>query len=262
MILEQKKLNERFSFNFIPFFRLSFTLCFVLFFVLFFSLFANMVSAEQTYYADVGITVLNTGEIEISGLSDHPQLQVSSTQEYTSKDKAYWVLNMTFEGVFSEYLFEIHFPKDATVNYLKIPTILSMEEESGSLVITSAGSNREFHIIAQYAIQDSESSGFVLFFVGLFSFLLLLFLLYFFVFRSKYTSELEKPSYDSRTLTSRQQQILDLVFKHKGSLTQAKLQKMLDLPKASLSRNVDSLVRKGILVKERKGMSNVLFLKK
>jgi uncharacterized membrane protein len=55
--------------------------------------------------------------------------------------------------------------------------------------------------------------------------------------------------------------IVETIQKNKGSITQAKLEKSLEIPKSSLSRNIESLVRKNILVKESKGMTNLIMIK-
>ncbi len=215
------------------------------------------VYADKFYYASVNIEIYDDGEVEISGITNHPDLQSQRTHDYTSKEKALWVLNITLDELFSDYVFEIKFPKNAVVNYLKIPNILSMEEESGSLVITSIGKNEKFHVIAQYSINQKENAN--VSFIGLFLLLIILgIVLYFFVYKKKSS----KLKYNPQALTDRQKQILDLVIKNKGSTTQSKLQKSIGIPKASLSRNIDSLVRKGILIKESKGMTNVVSLKR
>jgi uncharacterized membrane protein len=58
-------------------------------------------------------------------------------------------------------------------------------------------------------------------------------------------------------LTERQKEIVNLVSKNKR-ITQKGLQDKLNMPKSSLSRNVESLVKKRILKKEQKGMSNLI----
>jgi uncharacterized membrane protein len=68
-----------------------------------------------------------------------------------------------------------------------------------------------------------------------------------------------KVSYNPETLTERQNQILEILKKAGGHTTQAKLQAETKIPKASLSRNIESLVRKKIVKKERKGMTMVIY---
>ena len=211
------------------------------------------VSAE--YYANVNIDVSDNGEVEITGLTNHPGLQSIKTQEYTSKKKSNWVLDIDLEGVFSDYIFEIKFPENAAINYLKIPDLLSMEEESGRLVVIGTGTNQKFHIIAQYNISMTKQykGRLVIVLLTLLSLAIILFYLY---------SYIKKPKPNFKSLTSRQKKIMDLVIKNKGSITQSKLNNLIKIPKASLSRNIDSLVRKKMLVKESKGMTNIIYIKK
>jgi uncharacterized membrane protein len=83
-----------------------------------------------------------------------------------------------------------------------------------------------------------------------------LFAALFIVFRRvKSTKKINKHLY-----TSRQLQIINYLQKH-GPANQIKIEKELNIPKASLSRNIETLVKKGIIFKESKGMSNIIGLK-
>lgn len=68
-----------------------------------------------------------------------------------------------------------------------------------------------------------------------------------------------KKSYNESALTERQKQIVRLIDNKGGSSTQAVLEKELSIPKASLSRNLETLSKKGIIKKESKGMSNLVY---
>jgi predicted transcriptional regulator len=61
-------------------------------------------------------------------------------------------------------------------------------------------------------------------------------------------------------LTDREKQILDIIKKNNGQITQNKIQQELNLPKSSLSRNLLSLEKKGLIKKASKGLSNVVML--
>ncbi|MBN1377291.1 winged helix-turn-helix transcriptional regulator [Candidatus Woesearchaeota archaeon] len=71
----------------------------------------------------------------------------------------------------------------------------------------------------------------------------------------------KKPKVNIEALSKRQKQIYMIVRKHKR-ITQSNLQDKLNLPKSSLSRNIDSMVRKGIIEKKKRGMTNLIMLKK
>ncbi|PIN82036.1 hypothetical protein COV11_00030 [Candidatus Woesearchaeota archaeon CG10_big_fil_rev_8_21_14_0_10_30_7] len=211
----------------------------------------------ELYYAESTIEVFDNGGVQISGMSNHPLLQERTTQELTSKKGNYWLLNLTIEGIFSDYLFEIRFPEGANINYMKIPNILSITNDAGKVVITSTGSNTKASVLAQYSINKTEQTR-----NWMFTILGIIILAGGVLFIIKKHVKIQKYNYNAAALTDRQKQILNLVIKNKGSIIQSALQKELNIPKASLSRNIETLIRKKILVKEQKGMTNVLLLKK
>jgi uncharacterized membrane protein len=65
---------------------------------------------------------------------------------------------------------------------------------------------------------------------------------------------------DYSLLTKREAMIIKLV-KKKKRITQKMLEKELSIPKSAISRNVKSLVKKELITKQKKGMTNVLMLK-
>ena len=78
--------------------------CLVILFVfLFFILCSSSVSAD--YYADIDITVDDTGVISINGKTNHPDLLVENSDLYTFKKQSYWLLNITKNDVFSDYIY-------------------------------------------------------------------------------------------------------------------------------------------------------------
>ncbi|HNV00949.1 MAG TPA: winged helix-turn-helix transcriptional regulator [archaeon] len=70
-----------------------------------------------------------------------------------------------------------------------------------------------------------------------------------------------KITYDKDALTERQLKIMELLEKNDGKITQSELQKTLNYPKAALSRNLNSLEKKDIISKERKGMTMLVKIK-
>lgn len=224
----------------------------------------SMASAE-TYYADININVMENGNAVIEGISNHPMLLPGTYPDYTSKEKTVWTLNISPSGIFSEYLVEISFPPDAEVKYLKLPSILSIREEAGSVIVTSSGSDSELFILAQYQIKSSRETAdyFTLIAAALLTASVLLVVYWLFFLRKPSGKEnATNLHYNPDALTERQKQIMDIVVRNNGSITQSQLQKLTCLPKASLSRNVDGLIRKGILTKEEKGMTNLICMRK
>jgi uncharacterized membrane protein len=72
----------------------------------------------------------------------------------------------------------------------------------------------------------------------------------------------KKPLGDMKGLNHRQKQIMQILHERNASLTQTDIQKELQIPKASISRNVRGLEQKGLIEKEQIGMSNLIRLKK
>jgi uncharacterized membrane protein len=222
---------------------------------------ASLVNAE-TYYADISIEVFENGEVSITGYSNHPALQSQLTQNYTSKEKNYWLLNISPSGTFSDYVAEIRFPENAVINYLRVPNILSMAEKENHMVVTMTGTSQSFFVLAQYSINPFQQTNTEYYWISFFMIIIASGLVSYALSNRKSRKPASLPDYNPESLTIRQKQIMDLIEKHNGHISQSKLHKLTGLPKASLSRNVDALVRKGILIKEEKGMTNLISLKK
>jgi uncharacterized membrane protein len=127
-------------------------------------------------------------------------------------------------------------------------------------VIIGTGENRSFNIIVQYSLeyQKEKSDNFFLFFILSVILIIGTSLFGFLFFHKK--KKFYFMNIKENTLTDRQKEIVMILKKHKRPMTQKKVQDLVDMPKSSLSRNIDSLVRRDIVRKEQKGMSNVLTL--
>lgn len=217
---------------------------------------------EQKYYADIVIEVDMSGNVEITGISNHPQLQPGKTQIYTSKKGNIWTLNITAEGIFSDFVYELRFPPTTLIKYLKTSNLLSIGVEDGYIIISGIGTNEEFMLIAQYSFRESEN--YETDFLILFAFIILFScaIMIFSITKRKKAEILPTSSVNLNSLTERQRKIFDVLLKNPQGLTQAEIQKLTGIPKASLSRNINSLCRKGLIAKEEKGMSNFIYLKK
>ncbi|MEM4755585.1 MAG: MarR family transcriptional regulator [Candidatus Woesearchaeota archaeon] len=73
--------------------------------------------------------------------------------------------------------------------------------------------------------------------------------------------EVATKQYHEEIFHPRQQQILEKIKKNNGKIIQAQLEKELGIPKASLSRHLSALERKGIISKKPSGMSNTIMLR-
>lgn len=210
----------------------------------------------QEFYADIVIRVDQTGLVTISGLTNHPELQNVETHKFTSKEGERWLLNITIDGMFSDYVYDVRLPGNAVINYLKVPGQLSIESDMGELVVTGAGKKELFYITIQYTFDDSLHHNNPLIYSA---FAAALLAAGYFLYRY-----LRSPGkkYNPESLTERQKLILDFLNRRKKPVTQREIEISVRIPKSSVSRNINTLVRKGIIAKERKGMSNIIYLRK
>ena len=225
----------------------------------------------KAYYADVTITVDASGFVTIEGLTDYPGLLVKDTQNYTSKQHSIWLLNITKQEQFSEFVYVLTLPKGSLINYIKASGSIRIEENQGSLIIRGFGENDSLSIVVQYQIAKNNESFFqgnFIYFILILAIIFVIILLVFLLVNEKTTKEpyMEKreptPPLAWKGLNHRQKQIMQLLSESTMPLTQTDIQKQLQIPKASDSRNIHGLEWKGLIEKEQIGMSNLIRLKK
>ncbi|MBN1923207.1 MAG: hypothetical protein JW791_00420 [Nanoarchaeota archaeon] len=205
------------------------------------------------YYADVSIVVDNNGLVSISGLTNHPILNTVESSDFTTFGNNYWLLNITLLDVFSNYVYEITLPEGAVINYINTPDIMSISHDNGNMIITAIGNDEPFKAVVQYSVRQSFNYFQLLWFLVI----PLAVIAYFYLKKSKKRAK----KIDYFLLTERQASIMRIVEKKK-KVTQKQLENILNLPKSALSRNIESLIRKDLIVKERKGLTNVIMVKK
>jgi len=223
------------------------------------------------YYADLTITVDFSGFVSIQGLTNYPNLIIQNTENYTSKQQSHWLLNITKPEVFSEFVYELTLPKGSSINYIKSSGSIHIEENLGNLIVKGYGENESLSIVIEYQTEKMENSLLPENIVYLFLFsaiiivgiLLIVLLLKEKKIKGKRPPvDTKKPLEDIKGLNHRQKQIMQILHERNTSLTQTDIQKELQIPKASVSRNVRGLERKGLIEKEQIGMSNLIRLKK
>ncbi len=218
-------------------------------------LLANLACAQ--YYADVSFDIGEDGSVDISGTSNHPGLVVSHRTDLTSKAGSNWVFNMSLptDERFSDIVYEVILPAGAEINYAKTKGQFRISADGGRMAVSGTSSDTEMSIIIQYRIGQVKSIMDWAPYGVLFLFFVILAL--FVIKRRKITSN-EMP----HDLTERQKQILEYVRRSSESVTQTQVGEALGLAKSSVSRNVDTLLKKGYIVKESIGMSSYLSVKK
>lgn len=146
-----------------------------LFISIFFIFCFNIFPSVSAYYVNVDITVDESGYVDIEGVTNHPDLIVSDSEQYTSKKKSVWLLNITLDDYFSDFVFTLYLPKGSSIIYVKSSASIRISEDSGRLIINGFGEDMDnFSLIVQYKIKRLTESpdGFF----PLFYYLLLFFL--------------------------------------------------------------------------------------
>lgn len=225
----------------------------------------------QSYYADLTITVDNSGYVTIDGRTNYPNLTIQNTEQYTAKSQSLWILNITKQETFSEFIYTLILPVGSSINYIKTSGFLQIEENLGRLIIKGFGENESLIILVQYQIEKQESIAFeqTLVFIFLIGSIVVVSILVVVLFSKEKkikpattNAETPKPYEEIKGLNPRQKQIMQLLYESNSPLTQTDIQKHLQIPKASVSRNILGLERKGLIEKEQIGMSNLIRLKK
>ena len=75
-----------------------------------FILIVFQLSAESDFYADITIDVDSSGFVTIEGVTNYPDLLVKNTEAYNLKKQSYWLLNITKEEIFSDFVYNL-FPQ-------------------------------------------------------------------------------------------------------------------------------------------------------
>jgi hypothetical protein len=226
-------------------------------------------SYAQDYYADVVFDVAADGSVTISGTTNHPLLTERSTQEYTSKNGPRWILNLSLPERFSDYVFEVRLPDGAVLNYAN-GKHLTITPSNDRVVVKSIGGEDTLDIVIQYSIPNKKVD-YLFEIIGSLLSVALIMGVMLLAYRqgSKARVKLENDQTKNSSsitlrdgLSARQQEIIELLEKSGGSLVQKQIETALGLPKASVSRNIESLRRKGLVEKQQSGMSNIVRLSK
>jgi len=225
-------------------------------------------------YADIQITVDNAGFVSIEGNTNYPNLIVKDSQNFTSKTKEIWRLNITTNEILSDFIFAITLPEHARIRSISSSGSTFIGESSGNLIINGVGSNESLSLIVEYQtdkiLETNELFDLDLITIFLISCIIVLIICFLIVlfFTDKRGKSLisHKNEFDSQLelkgLNNRQKKIMNLLHASDVALTQTDIQKELNIPKASVSRNIRRLELKGLIEKEQIGMSNIIRLKK
>lgn len=217
----------------------------------------------QNYYADIDIEVDDAGFVTIEGETNYPNLITENTENYTSKKQSTWLLEIKNDEIFSDYVYRVKLPSSASVNYVKSSGVFRIENDNGNIMINGFGQDEKLSIIIQYSLKKESESNLVFVFS-----IIILIVIGFVAFAlikkrkpKKKAVENKEVVYDKTGLSVRQKEIIDLLLRENKPLTQAKIQKEMNIPKASVSRNLRSLELKGLIEKEKAGMTVMIKLR-
>jgi uncharacterized membrane protein len=222
------------------------------------------------YYADVTIDITEAGFVTIEGNTNYPKFLIQDTQNYTSKTQSEWVLNISFDEIFSEYIFKVLLPKSSSIYYINSSGTIWIQEETNRLVINGFGENEAIYLYIQYQLtKTSATDESSIYFDPIniilsISSIILVIIIILTIYKSYYKKKTtDIPEEDKITgLTERQQQIMQLLRESKNPLTQTTIKKELQIPKAAVSRNIHTLERKGLIEIEKAGISHFIHVKK
>ncbi|HLP79592.1 MAG TPA: MarR family transcriptional regulator [Acidobacteriota bacterium] len=214
---------------------------------------------QQISLNGAGVAII-TGDanVDIGPIPQGSDLHLQST-ELTKKSSKYWTFSYASAQDVSVSLIKVQLPAGAVVNYVKSPSQTLIEADS-VITLTFIGSQEPVNISIQYSINDAvPQSDLSVYFLTGFILIALGVALVILNKRQKKSMQL-KDSYQAiyDTLNDTQKQILDALKAHGGKATQNALFHQTQIPKASLSRNVDLLVEKQILIKITGGYTNTL----
>jgi uncharacterized membrane protein len=226
-------------------------------------------TSAQNYYADIKISVDSSGFTSIDGTTNYPELLVKESQIYTSKKDSHWIFNLTLNES-SDFLYELKLPLGAEINYVKTSGQFRIQTETGRLTLKGYGENKPLTILVQYEI-NKLNLPIVRFFIVIVIFIIV-FLLYLKLKKKKKRKinpkkqkkevKKTKQNYDLSSLTVRQKKIMKFLIDKRMPVIMGNIVKELNIPKASVSRNIATLELKGLVEKENIGVSTMIRLKK
>ncbi len=266
-------------------------------FIFLLSLFLLNFIYSSDYYLDSNIQIFNDGSVNINSITNLDYLKnISHSQKYTSKKEEYWIFNLTTNEVFSEYIYELTLPENSQINYIKTTPNIRFENENNKIKIIGIGNHMPLEILIQYKIlnpidfnlinynRNFQGDSKIITIIGITSILLIIVLSVIIFILIKNINKIRnnlnnignKTNLNNRNngednklnnnlekvyelLSERQKEIIN-ILKEKEKITQKELEKIMEIPKSSISRNIRTLEIKSIIVKERVGNTNYIFL--
>ncbi len=217
-----------------------------------------MLQTAFPYHADITIQLHKDGSVTIKGDTDYPLLQnIINSQNYTSKKGEYWTFNLTTKDILNNYSYLLIMPDNVVINYIKTtPNIKIITNDH--LELKGYDKHKKLVLIVQYKFIKPVTDYIIYIVIIL---IIPISLLITSLKKKKQPKELEKIDLNIKGLTERQKEILKLIAE-KGKISQKEISKELNIPKSSVSRNINVLVAKKIVKKIRTGQTTYISIQK
>lgn len=223
-------------------------------------------------YADLEINIDGSGKSTIRGASNIALGQIPAnetingfTDELTAKKQSIWTFSLITNKSINISLIKVHLPIGATVSAIKSSqsTLIANDD---AILLTFIGRNEPINITIQYSLDLTQVSnisksqqkyGWYAIIAAIFIVTIgVITLARKYLESKKKLPSLKKIALIKPTLNETQVKIIDTLIECGGVATQNKIHHITQIPKASLSRNVDLLVQKQLLVKQSGGYTN------
>ncbi|MCK5283383.1 MAG: hypothetical protein KAK00_08305 [Nanoarchaeota archaeon] len=232
----------------------------------FFLIFPFCYSLE--YYIDEKITILENGDTNIQGTTNvdflkdvHPINENIDgiTSELTEKKGRYWLFSYNSGNISASFI-EVRLPKGAIINHIKSPLSVNLASKDDTITATFFGENKNSNIKIQYSLANGSSNDIPIAFWTFIILIIIIAITLFILLGKKKELNLDEKKLLAikPTLNETQVKIIDALLEKKGQASQTAIQYMTNIPKASLSRNIELLAQKELIQKFYNGTSNYI----
>ena len=114
---------------------------------------------SQEFYADLEITLDESGFVTIDGITNYPDLIVKDSQMYTFKEQEYWAFDLSIEKSF-DFVYILKLPENSEINSINTSGQFRIKTENDNLIIQCYGEDEPLNIFVQYQIKKSEQNNF------------------------------------------------------------------------------------------------------
>ncbi|MEM4499982.1 MAG: winged helix-turn-helix transcriptional regulator [Candidatus Woesearchaeota archaeon] len=150
------------------------------------------------------------------------------------------------------YIIKIFLPKNARILHYESYPDLSIFAQDSQLVLMMYGKNSSISLNVSYSVEINRKNFNYLYLIVIV--LILLGILFYMKIR-------RRSEFDLSLLPEKEKLIMQIVVK-KGKITQSELQRIINIPKASLHRHLKNLKIKGYVEIVPYGMTNLIVFKK